>query len=109
MKWKHRTIKEVSGFSLSGNLIQVARAVNHNAYLLKEAVQKIEELSAEVEKLKTELELHDAEIQTKTIDEFAKEIRDWQIDIQDNEHDAAKFDFVFERIYEIAEEMRGAE
>ena len=42
----------------------------------------------------------------KAIDEFAKEIRDWQIDIQDNEYDADKFDFVFERIFEIAEEIK---
>ena len=44
----------------------------------------------------------------KAIDEFAKEIKDWQIDIQDNEYDADKFGFVFERIYEIAEELKGA-
>ena len=50
-----------------------------------------------------------SEERNKAISEFVKEIRDWQIDIQDNEHDADKFDFVFERIYEIAEEMRGAE
>lgn len=42
----------------------------------------------------------------KAIDEFAKEIRDWQGDIQDNEYDADKFDFVFERIYEIAEQLK---
>ena len=48
----------------------------------------------------------EAEIRAKAIDEFAREIRDWQIDIQDNERDADKFDFVFERIYEMAEQMK---
>lgn len=47
-----------------------------------------------------------AEERNKAIDEFAEEIRDWQIDIQDNEHDADKFDFVFERIFEIAQELK---
>lgn len=47
------------------------------------------------------------EIRNKAIDDFRKEIRDWQIDIQDNEYDADKFDFVFERIYEIAEQLKG--
>lgn len=42
-----------------------------------------------------------------TVDEFVKEIRDWQGDIQDNEYDANKYDFVFERIYEIAEQLKG--
>ena len=46
------------------------------------------------------------QIRDKAIDEFMKEIRDWQIDIQHNEHDADKFDFVFERIYEIAEQIK---
>ena len=50
---------------------------------------------------------HENEIRNKAIDEFVKEIKDWQIDIQDNEYDADKFDFVFERIYEIAEQMKG--
>ena len=49
----------------------------------------------------------EAEIRAKAISEFQKEIRDWQIDIQDNERDADKFDFVFERIYEIAEQLKG--
>lgn len=46
------------------------------------------------------------EIRNTAITEFMREIRDWQIDIRDNERDADKFDFVFERIYEIAEEMK---
>ena len=51
MNWKHRTIKELSGGSLSGNLVAVARALNHNAHLLKEAVQKIDELEKRIEGL----------------------------------------------------------
>ena len=38
-------------------------------------------------------------------DSFLKDIKGWQEDIQDNEYDANKFDFVFERIYEIFEEI----
>lgn len=52
MEWKHRKVTELSGGSLSGNLVVVARAVNSNAEVLKEAVQKIEELSKEIEQLK---------------------------------------------------------
>lgn len=52
MVWKHKRVKELSGGSLSGNLNTVASAVNYNAEVLKEAVQKIEELSLEIEKLK---------------------------------------------------------
>lgn len=49
------------------------------------------------------------EIRNQAITEFTQEIRDWQIDIRDNERDADKFDFVFERIYEIAEDMQRRE
>lgn len=56
MKWKHKTVTELTGGSLSGNLVAVARAVNNNAYTLKEAVQKIEELSKEIEQLKKGVE-----------------------------------------------------
>lgn len=52
MVWKHKRVKELSGGSLSGNLNTVASAVNYNAEVLKEVVQKIEELSLEIEKLK---------------------------------------------------------
>lgn len=52
MKWKHKKVIELSGGSLSGNLVTVARAVNVNAEALKEAIQKIEELSEEIEQLK---------------------------------------------------------
>lgn len=56
MKWKHKRIAELTGGSLSGNMVTVANAVNYNGYVLKEAVQKIEELSVEVEKLKEQIE-----------------------------------------------------
>lgn len=56
VKWKYKTIKEVTGGSLSSNLVSVARVVNHNAYLLKESVQKIEELSEKIEKLENKKE-----------------------------------------------------
>lgn len=52
MKWKHKKVTELTGGSLSGNLVIVARAVNNNAEVLKEAVQKIEELIEEIERLK---------------------------------------------------------
>ena len=52
MKWKNKKVTELSGCSLSSNLVVVARAVNDNADVLKEAVQKIEELSAEIDRLK---------------------------------------------------------
>ena len=48
MKWKNKKIHELSGGSLSSNLVRVAIAVNGNAEVLKEAVQKIEELSKEI-------------------------------------------------------------
>ena len=41
-------------------------------------------------------------------DSFLKDIKGWQEDIQDNEYDANKFDFVFERIYEMLEEIPAA-
>ncbi len=34
------------------------------------------------------------------------EIKDWQTDIHDNEYDADKYDFVFERIFEIIDECK---
>jgi hypothetical protein len=56
MKWKYKTIQELNGGSLSSNMVRVARAVNHNAYLLKEAVQKIEELSEKIDILKNRID-----------------------------------------------------
>ena len=52
MKWKNKGVQILTGGSLSGNLVRVAIAVNKNAEVLKEAVQKIEELSKEIEQLK---------------------------------------------------------
>ena len=52
MKWKNKGVQILTGGSLSGNLVRVAIAVNKNAEVLKEAVQKIEELSEEIEQLK---------------------------------------------------------
>ena len=52
MKWKNKGVQTLTGGSLSGNLVRVAIAVNKNAEVLREAVQKIEELSEEIEQLK---------------------------------------------------------
>ena len=52
MKWKNKRVQTLTGGSLSGNLVRVAIAVNKNAEVLIEAVQKIEELSEEIEQLK---------------------------------------------------------
>ena len=52
MKWKNKGVQILTGGSLSGNLVRVAIAVNKNAEVLKEAVQKIEELSEEIEQLR---------------------------------------------------------
>lgn len=52
MKWKNKVVVEISGISLSSSVRELARAINNNAEVLREAVQKIEELSEEVERLK---------------------------------------------------------
>lgn len=52
MKWKNKGVQILTGGSLSGNLVRIAIAVNKNAEVLREAVQKIEELSAEIDRLK---------------------------------------------------------
>ena len=52
MKWKNKKVQILTGGSLSGNLVRVAIAVNKNAEVLREAIQKIEELSEEIEQLK---------------------------------------------------------
>ncbi len=65
MNWKHKRITELTGGSFSGNMVTVARAVNDNGYVLKESVQKIEELSVEVEKLKGKLEKEVAECRNR--------------------------------------------
>lgn len=45
------------------------------------------------------------EIRENAIKEFAKEIKDWRGDIRNNERDADKYEFVFERIFEIRDEI----
>ena len=52
MKWKNKRVQILTGGSLSGNLVRVAIVVNKNAEVLREAIQKIEELSDEIEQLK---------------------------------------------------------
>ena len=42
----------------------------------------------------------------QVLDKVRKEIKDWQVDIHDNEYDADKHDFVFERIFEIIDEYK---
>ena len=44
--------------------------------------------------------------QEPVIDKIRAEIKDWQTDIHDNEYDADKYDFVFERIFEIIDEYK---
>ena len=52
MKWKNKAVVEMSGISLSSSVRELAMAINHNAEVLREAVQKIEELSEEIERRK---------------------------------------------------------
>ena len=59
MKWKNKRVQILTGGSLSGNLVRVAIAVNKNAEVLREAVQKIEELSEEIEQLKAGVDNED--------------------------------------------------
>lgn len=40
------------------------------------------------------------------LEEIEEEIREWQMDIHDNEYNAEGFDFVFDRIYEILDKHR---
>lgn len=51
MKWKNKTAVEMSGISLSSSVRELAMAINHNAEVLKEAVQNIEELSKKIERM----------------------------------------------------------
>lgn len=44
--------------------------------------------------------------QEPIIDKIRAEIKDWQTDIHDNEYDADKYDFVFERIFEIIDKYK---
>lgn len=42
----------------------------------------------------------------QVLDKIRAEIKGWQVDIHDNENDADKHDFVFERIFEIIDENK---
>lgn len=52
MKWKNKAVTKITGISLSSRVRELAMAINHNAEVLREAVQKIEELSDKVDRLK---------------------------------------------------------
>ena len=52
MKWKNKAVTKITGISLSSSVRELAMAINNNAQVLKEAVQKIEELSDKVDRLK---------------------------------------------------------
>lgn len=52
MKWNNKTVVEITGGSLRSSVRELAMAINHNAEVLREAVQKIEKLNEEVEQLK---------------------------------------------------------
>lgn len=52
MKWKNKAVTKITGISLSSSVREFAMAINNNAQVLKEAVQKIEELSDKVDRLK---------------------------------------------------------
>lgn len=51
MKWNNKTVVKMYGGSLSSNVRELAMAINNNAEVLREAVQKIEELSDKVDRL----------------------------------------------------------
>lgn len=52
MKWKNKAVTKITGILLSSSVRELAMAINHNAEVLREAVQKIEELSDKVDRLK---------------------------------------------------------
>lgn len=52
MKWENKTVTKMTGISLSPSVRELAMAINNNAEVLREAVQKIEELSDKVDRLK---------------------------------------------------------
>lgn len=52
MKWENKTVTKMTGISLSSNVRELAMAINNNAEVLREVVQKIEELSDKVDRLK---------------------------------------------------------
>ena len=55
MKWNRHAIHVIRGVSIHPGLNEIVRVVNENAYLLGEAVKKIDDLSNELEKLKGKL------------------------------------------------------
>ncbi len=77
---------------------------------IAEQQAEVERLNKEVDRLSQVVMYHDGQI-ADAIKEFAerleKEIIFWQDDIHTNEYDCHKYDFVFERIYEIIKEMVG--
>ena len=52
MKWNRHAIHVIKGASIHPGLNEIVRVVNENAYLLGEAVKKIDDLSNELEELK---------------------------------------------------------
>ena len=54
MEWKHKKVIKLSGLTFSSNLREVIMAVNKNADVLKESVQKIEELNKRINILEKE-------------------------------------------------------
>lgn len=56
-----------------------------------------------------EIVSYEQEIREKAIEEFVKQIKDWQDDIYDNERNPMAYDFVFDRIYEIAKQKNWEE
>lgn len=54
MEWKHKKVIKLSGLTFSSNLREVMMAVNKNADVLKESVQKIEELNERINILEKE-------------------------------------------------------
>ena len=54
MEWKHKKVIKLSGLTFSSNLREVIMAVNKNADVLKESVQKIEELNERINILEKE-------------------------------------------------------
>ncbi len=45
-------------------------------------------------------------VKASMLDKIRTEIKGWQDDIHDNEYDADKYDFVFERIFEIIDKYK---
>ena len=43
---------------------------------------------------------------SQVLSKLRSDIKDWQTDIHDNEYDANKHDFVFERIFELIDEYK---